>query len=473
MEDIFMDVVKTDAGYISGTVLDKPDKQIHVYRGIPYAAPPVGNFRWKPPQPVTPWTGIRECTAFSNQTPQPQGLNPFPCPTSEDCLYLNLLTPANKITDRYPVMVFMHGGGYTTGNGNGPGYNAVHLPQHGVVLVNVNMRLGVLGLMAHPELSKESPDGISGNYMFLDMIAALHWVKRNISAFGGDPENVTIFGQSGGGAKVACLMASPLARGLFHRAICESGTSGGFAPGTSLENLEAMGEKLFVKLGIDTNNYALEAARNLSWEKILAADEALAKDINNGGRMSHWDSAVDNWLLKDKPLNIIRAGKHNDVSIVTCANLGELMGPGIIKMPFLIPDYVNMLQGVKKAGNRGYACIFDHVPDGWKKEGCVSCHALELSYVFGEGVFDNVEDWSPIMVIAGPSGAKQSNPGITDEDRKVSRAMMSIWTQFARTGNPDIQGLVAWPTWEESTDRYLYITESPQVKSGFSRIGQK
>lgn len=222
-----MNPIKLDTGYISGTVAGQPGREVYVYRGIPYAAPPVGDLRWKPPQPEASWSGIRECTKFSIQAAQYPDVHASDkmkkLPSSEDCLYLNVMTPAKKATDKLPVMVWFHGGGTRYGNGNSPISNNLGLPRHGVVIVTINHRLGILGLFAHPLISQESPRGVSGNYLFLDLIASLEWVKRNIAAFGGDPDNVTIFGQSGGGLKVAALLASPLAGGLFHRAIVQSG----------------------------------------------------------------------------------------------------------------------------------------------------------------------------------------------------------------------------------------------------------
>ncbi|GAJ11312.1 unnamed protein product, partial [marine sediment metagenome] len=247
-------------------------------------APPVGDLRWKPPQPVTPWSETLQCTEFKPIAPQSTlgDLPPFPqlFPSSEDCLHLNVLTPAKKTTDKLPVMVWMHGGGYQLGSASDPLGNTPRLPQHGVVLVNVNMRLNAIGLLSHPLLSRESPKGVSGNYMLWDMLAALQWVQKNIAAFGGDPENVTIFGESGGGAKVANLMASPLAKGLFHRAICESGTSVGlFMPGKPLKELEAMGERFFARLGVDKEKDPLAAARALPWERVVEADSALIREL--------------------------------------------------------------------------------------------------------------------------------------------------------------------------------------------------
>jgi para-nitrobenzyl esterase len=220
-----IDPVKIDTGYISGTLIGDVDNPVKAYRGIPYAAPPVGDLRWKPPQPASPWDEIRQCTEFSKACPQLSMSGFPPPPMSEDCLYLNVMTPAENRNESLPVMVWLHGGGYSSGSGNDAMTNLYRLPQQGIVLVNVTMRINTFGLLAHPLLTAESPDHSSGNYMFLDMIAALEWVQRNISQFGGNPGNVAIFGESGGGAKVSTLMASPLAKGLFHRAICESGTA--------------------------------------------------------------------------------------------------------------------------------------------------------------------------------------------------------------------------------------------------------
>ena len=469
-----MELVKIDTGYISGTVLGEPDKEVHIYRGIPYAAPPLGDLRWKPPQPASPWSGIRECTAFSKIAPQATIpiLPPEILPSSEDCLYLNVLTPAKNTTDKLPVMVWMHGGGYMMGSANDLLYNTPRLPQYGVVVVTVNTRLNTIGLLAHPLLSKESPDGVSGNYMFLDIIAALKWVEKNIAAFGGNPKNVTIFGESGGGAKVACLMASPLAKGLFHQAICESGTSvGEFSPGAPLKDLEAMGEKFFAKLGVDKKKDPLGAARALPWEKIMETDQALTKKLDIVTGTGLWEAGVDGWFLPDTPSNIFQAGKVNVVPLIVCANLGELTGPGTLVFPFLIPAYRDMLSSVSKAGVKGYACIFGHVPAGWRNEGCVSTHAMELTYVFGD--WDNTTGWWPITyLLTAQSGVKSPDPGLTAVDRKVSEAMMAMWAQFAKTGNPSVEGLVTWPAWEPATDQYLYIVEPLQVKPGFSQVAQ-
>jgi para-nitrobenzyl esterase len=465
-----MNPVKIDTGYISGTIIGDAGKEVRIYRGIPYAAPPVGDIRWKPPQPAAPWQGIRECTAFGKSSPQsttPVDLSDMP--QSEDCLYLNVLSPANKSSEKLPVMVWLHGGGYTMGSGSNPVYNLSRLPQNGVVLITINMRLGTMGLLAHPLLSRESSKGISGNYLFLDMIAALEWVQRNIAVFGGDSKNVTIFGESGGGAKVSCLMASPLAKGLFHKGIFESGASGGFSPGVSVKKLEETGEKFFTKLGVAKDADPLKAARALPAAKILEAEAALSTELK---AEDLWDSAIDGQFLTDLPANIFREGKQNPAPVITSANLGELIGPGMILMPYIVQDYVNILNGVNKSGQKGYACIFNQVPSKWKQEGCVAFHALELGYVFGN--YDNATIWWPTAnFLAKQSGAKTPDPGLTDADKKVSESMMAMWAQFARAGNPNVQGPIAWPAYEASADQYLYIAEPLLVKSGYSRVAQK
>jgi para-nitrobenzyl esterase len=364
-------------------------------------------------------------------------------------------------------MVWFHGGGLRYGTGNWSLYNGLGLPLHGVVLVTVNTRLGVLGLMAHPLLSQESPIGVSGNYLFLDMIAALQWVKRNIAAFGGDPNNVTIFGESGGGVKVVSLMASPLAKGLFHGAICESGGSNVLP--ASMRDLEVFGEKLFAKLGVDEEAEPLVAARALSWEKIIEVDQAM--NVEMGPEfvfMGPWNVSVDGWFMPDTPPSIFKAGKQNAVPFIVVANLGELTGPGFVTHPQMVLGYINLLSGASKAKVKGYAGIFDQVPSNWRQEGGVSSHAMEMHFVFG--ALDDSDAWSTLFPLYTSAGAKSPAPLITDADRRVSEAMMAMWSQFAKKGDPSVEGLVAWPAYEEATDQYLYIAEPLQVKSGFSQV---
>ena len=460
-----MEKLKIDTGYISGTVAGEAGNEVRVYRGIPYAAPPVGELRWQAPQPPASWTGVRDCTQFSLTAPQNPAFGGMAAGASEDCLYLNVLTPAKTADDKLPVMVWMHGGMYSIGSGNDPLANNFRLPQQGVVLVTVNMRLDVMGLMAHPLLSAESPEGISGNYMFLDMIAALKWVQRNIAVFGGDLSNVTIFGESGGGAKVSTLMVSPLAKGLFHKAICESGTATATTwwTGRPLQDLENLGEKIFEKLGVDT----LEAARTLPYEKFYQANTQVARETGNIWGIV--DAAVDSWFLPDTPLNIFREGNMNAVPLICCANQGELM----TMFPMLVPGYVEMFKGLAIADVNEYACIFDQVPEQWRKEGLASApHGLELLYIFGD--WDNTTGWWAMtygMMSMMGTPLKSQNPGLTDTDKFISESMMRMWVQFALTGNPSIKGLIDWPVYSTASDQYLHIDKTLEIKSGFSLIG--
>jgi para-nitrobenzyl esterase len=467
------DPLMIDTGYISGTLIGDIDNPIRAYRGIPYAAPPVGDLRWKPPQPAASWDEIRPCTEFSKSPPQEEipGFPESP-PQSEDCLYLNVMTPAKTVGEALPVMVWLHGGGYSSGSGNDLLSNLHRLPQQGVVVVTVTMRLNSIGLLAHPLLTAESPHHSSGNYMFLDMIAALKWVKRNISVFGGDPDNVTIFGESGGGSKVSTLMASPLAKGLFHRAICESGTSiGGFLNGKALEETEGLGVKLFAKLGVDGSDDPLKAARALPFEKILEAREAMMKELQGDRRsIGLDDSAIDGWFLPKSPTELFKSGEYNAVPLITIANLGEIIGPGGFLLPQLIPAYVEMMEYQNRIGVKGYAAIFDQVPSKWRAEGAVSTHAMEVLYVFGD--YDNRTGWWPFMhSLAKESGAKDPNdPGLTEADRKVSEAMMKMWSQFARTGDPNVEGINQWPAYHKEDDQYMYFADPLEIRTGFSKI---
>jgi para-nitrobenzyl esterase len=469
-----MQIVRTDKGYISGTLIGESGKEVSIFRGIPYAAPPVGNLRWKPPQPAVPWEGIRECTQFSAISPQTNmpGMSSG-LPLSEDCLYLNVVTPVRRPDEKLPVMVWMHGGGYSMGCGNDRIWNNYRLPQYGVVVVTLNHRLGPIGLFAHPALSEESPKGVSGNYLFLDLIASLQWVRDNIASFGGDPGNVTIFGESGGGAKVSIMMSSPLAKGLFHRAICESGTALAIMQGKSLAEVENSGKRLFEKLGVDSTVDPLGQARAIPFTQIIEASQAMEMTRTPTSRPTFvWDTAVDGWMLPESPDHTFKSGSCNAVPLIVSANLGELIGPGPLVMPYIIPAYIEMLESVKKQGYNGYACIFDQVPAVWRNEGCVSIHSIELPYVFGD--WDNSTGWwTSVYMLAQQVGAKTANPSLDAIDKDVSEAMMGLWASFAKTGRPQVQGVPEWPEYSENTDQYLNICDLCEVRTGFSKIAEQ
>ena len=270
----------TAAGVLEGTV--SPDGKVLSFKGIPYAAPPIGPLRWKAPQPVAPWTGVRKASDFSPRCMQPS-VDPnmvFTDPgPSEDCLYLNLWLPVAPPNGKLPVMVWIHGGGFVAGAASEPRQDAAELSKKGVLIVTVNYRLGVFGFFTHPDLDKESGHKSSGNYGLLDQVAALQWVKANIAAFGGDPDSVTIFGGTAGSFSVSALMASPLAQGLFQRAIGESGAFFGdtFTLQSHAHAEKADGEFARASLGVTD----LAALRAKSAEDILAAaaKEAQARFI--------------------------------------------------------------------------------------------------------------------------------------------------------------------------------------------------
>ncbi len=301
--------VKVEGGSVQGTNEDG----LTVYRGIPFAAPPVGELRWRAPQPVVPWEGIRETVKFA---PGPiQGGNP-PSGKSEDCLYLNVWTPAKSAKDRIPVLVWIYGGGFSAGATSERNYSGEHLAKKGVVFVSIAYRVGQLGFLAHPELSAENPNHVSGNYGLLDQIAGLQWVKKNIAAFGGDPKKVTIFGESAGGISVSMLCASPLAKGLFNGAISESGGSFGpprptTSPGENMKLL-ADAERSGVAYAQSAGVSSIAELRKLSPDKLPA-----------GRGMGMTWPIVDGWVIPDDQYKLYSAGKYNDTPIMVGYNSDE------------------------------------------------------------------------------------------------------------------------------------------------------
>jgi len=290
--------VQTEHGNISG-LLAGEDPVVTIYKGIPYAAPPVDQLRWKPPQAVKAWKGVRKMEKFGNTCLQTKGWASNKG-MKEDCLYLNVWTPAKSQDERLPVMFWIHGGGFTQGSGN---LNGIPLAERGVVLVSINYRLGPLGFFAHPLLSKESEKGVSGNYGILDMVQALKWVQTNIGQFGGDEDNVTIFGESAGGAAVYILCSSDLTKGLFHKAIAESPwvTDESIAPLTrpayDKEAVETTGKRIAKKL-LGDSEVTLAKLRSID-------SKELVKKTEKGFRLP---AAVEGYVLKDNPANLFEKG---------------------------------------------------------------------------------------------------------------------------------------------------------------------
>ena len=303
--------VKVTGGVIQGEVLE----DMTVYKGIPFAAPPVGDFRWKAPQPVVAWSGVRECKEFGPNPMQGNGEN-----CSEDCLYLNVWTPAKKAKEKLPVMVWIYGGGFAGGATSY--YDGALLAKKGVVVVSVAYRVGKLGFLSLPELSAEDPNGVSGNYGLLDQIAGLQWVKDNIAKFGGNPGNVTIFGESAGGISVSMLCASPLAKGLFQRAISQSG--GSFGP-TNPQSYP----------GENMQTLAVAQEANANWAKTAFGDDytleqlraAEAKAVMGGfGGSGGWP-VTDGYVIPDDQYKLYEAGKYNDVDVLIGYNSDDSASP--------------------------------------------------------------------------------------------------------------------------------------------------
>jgi para-nitrobenzyl esterase len=307
--------IKVEGGLVEGTA----EEGITVYKGIPFAAPPTGNLRWRPPQPAKSWDGVFKADKYAPACPQIQFDIPiFPkVETSEDCLYLNVWTPAQSPAENLPVMVWIYGGGFAMGSTSMPLYSGEQLAKMGVIVVSVAYRVGPLGFLAHPELTAESPQKVSGNYGLLDQIAGLQWVQRNIKAFGGDPGRVTIFGESAGGVSVSMLAASPLAKGLFHRAICESG--GSFSPVRKEKEIGSMqllagAESAGVEFAQRMGANSLAELRQISPEKWLKDPAA---------QMGGCWPVVDGYVIVDDQYKLYEAGKYNDVPVLIGTNSDE------------------------------------------------------------------------------------------------------------------------------------------------------
>ncbi|HEX5084247.1 MAG TPA: carboxylesterase family protein, partial [Blastocatellia bacterium] len=300
------DTVRVEGGLLEG--VPSSGSSVHVFKGIPYAAPPVGDLRWRPPQPPAKWEGVRKADEFSDSCAQnlARSRNPWTAEfmsqsqAGEDCLCLNVWTAAKTGGERRPVFVWIHGGAFTEGSGEVAVYDGAELAKKGLVVVTINYRLGVFGFLAHPELTKESSRNASGNYGLLDVVAALEWTHKNIAAFGGDPRRVTVAGQSAGAFAVHALMASPLAKGLFHRAIAQSGS------GLGRRNRDlAEAEKDGVKFAESKGAHSIHELRAMS-----------ARDLTMGGGM-RFGPVVDGWFLPADVEAIFAQGKQNDATILT------------------------------------------------------------------------------------------------------------------------------------------------------------
>lgn len=452
-----------------------------VFKGIPFAAPPVGELRWREPNPVKPWTGVRDATRFGSRCMQ-SGNN-----VSEDCLYLNVWTPEWPAKSRRPVMLWIHGGGNFAGSSGDAVFDGEKLAEHGVVLVSANYRLGVFGFFAHPELTAESTHHASGNYGLMDQIAALKWVQENIARFGGDPRNVTIFGESAGALDINVLMTSPLTKGLFARLIGESGPV--VAPPSLAE-----GEKKGHSVAASLHANSLNALRALP-----AADlqKATGQGLSFLGPLL--GVVVDGWVLPSPPYGVFEKGQEHHVGLLLGTNARELMKPffptpglrdGITAQFGPLAERALHVYGIDKesaapapdpvygdamaqwatdgqfrcgtvaelvwhshAGNTSYQFQFSRVPAG--RESVGAAHGSELPYVFG-------------TLSIGPRGPNPIHYDTTDET--VSGQMQQYWTNFAKSGNPNGGTLPRWPKFDPTARAYMDLTAAgPVAREGLRR----
>lgn len=423
-------VVQTTHGALRGY---GPTDSTWQWLGIPYAKPPVGNLRWRPPQALEPWVGVREATAWGNQAPQSSAYRTYldgRGNISEDCLTLNITAPRDAVN--LPVMVWFHGGGFGILTANTPLYNnPTGLPSKGVVQVSVNHRLGPFGYLSHPLLAEDSGYGGSNNYGQMDLVVALEWIRDNIANFGGDPTNVTIFGQSGGGGKVVTLMASTMGVGLFHKAICMAGQ---YVPDPvttaemSIAAAEAIGQALFDRISVTT----VSEARNVPWTDIIQAD------IDHGINYGVYKPTVDYFYLSKTMYDTIVDGQPSDVPFMSGAtnNDNAHLITGLIQsMPFRAA-HVSANQYVYKF-SRGAATIV---------------HGAELQYLF---------NYPSHLYTPGQA------EWWTDEDRNVSDNMMTMWSNFAKTGNPSISGFI-WTAYTTGNDTYVLIDAPLETRTSLA-----
>jgi para-nitrobenzyl esterase len=480
-----------DTGMLGNSLESSPG--IRAFRGIPFAAPPIGALRWRAPQPAAEWTGVRDASRFGNVCIQPAGptegpgarLNiavlPDSPPRSEDCLYLNVWTGAQNAGERRPVMVYVFGGAFTEGAGSVPLYDGDALARKGVVVVTMNYRLGAFGFFAHPALTAESPHAASGNYGLMDMLAALRWVQRNIAAFGGDPANVTIFGQSAGAMAIASLVASPEAQGLMQRAISQSGTWLGLGPVAAMRT-RAQAE------GAGVTAAAAAGASTAAALRALSPDEVTAK-LRGAGMI------VDGWVIPEDPSTTYADGRQNAVDVLVGSNKDEAFfvsastvqqfeeqararwgaltekflalyphatddearasateasNDGTFWVARLYADYQ------VRRGNQAYLYFFaQNPPASAGRPAFPAAHAAELPYVF-----DNLGELRLFPDGSDPALAAASAP-----DAQVADRMSSYWTNFARTGDPNGPGLPVWQAHAVgASERALVIDAEPGLE---------
>ncbi len=469
--------VKVEGGLVEGIAADS----LTVYKGIPFAGAPVGDMRWRPPQPAPKWEGVRKADQFAPGCVQSIG-DPPPSGTSEDCLHLNIWTPAKSPKDRVPVLVWIYGGGFNGGATSIPVYSGEKLSRRGVVLVSIAYRVGILGFFAHPELSAESSHHVSGTYGLLDMIAGLQWIQRNIAAFGGDPKRVTIFGESAGGIAVSMLCASPLAEGLFTGAISQSGGSFGPtghvpSPGENMRPL-ADAEISGVELARAAGAATLRDLRALPAGKLI--------EVGRSQRGMAWP-IVDGWVIPDDQYRLYVAGRFNDAAILLGYNSDEGLSFSHDKTP---NDYI---AGVRKRYGpfadrllEAYPVAADSVPKTARdlaRDSAFGWHTwvwARLQSQHGKGkayyyYFDQHPEYpagSPQAGHGSPHGAEvayvfehlyDTHRPATPADERISDAMAAYWTNFAKHLDPNGKGLPEWPAFSDRAPVVMYFAGTPHT----------
>ncbi|MFY0689780.1 MAG: carboxylesterase family protein [Cyclobacteriaceae bacterium] len=491
-------IVQISDGKIQGISED----DVSVFKGIPYAAPPVGEFRWRPPQPVLSWDGIRDANAFGPNCAQ-AGWGAAPGTisesSSEDCLCLNVWAPASESDQKRPVMVWIHGGSFVGGSGSGPGTFGAEFAKQGIVLVTINYRLGRLGHFAFPALSEEFPDEPKGSYAYMDQIAALKWIQENIGKFGGDPENVTIFGFSAGGVSVHSLMTIPSAKGLFHKAISHSGggrdgvltgrpivqdNSDSFYPVSA----ETIGINFARKLGIEgTNAAALTKLRALSVEEIVDGGQ---ESDGRGGPRTYSGPIVDGKLVVETAESAYKAGRQLSVPLMIGNNSAEI-GGGFVNSSSskeeLFALFGDLQEEAKTAydpdGNKEFPEVQARFNTDWvwgepARFSARSLNAVDQStYIF---LFSYVAPHMKERMKYGPGHGTDiayafNNLGIggwgppppppTPEEKEVARLMNSYWVNFAKTGNPNGKGLPKWKAYDQKKETILDIQPNGEAVS--------
>ena len=466
--------VKVQGGLVSG--VPAKSKAITVFRGIPFAAPPVGDLRWKAPKAAVAWQGTRTADKFSASCIQNivQERKPWTHEfmahgeISEDCLYLNVWTPAKSAQEKRPVFIYIHGGGNTEGSGSVAVYDGEGLAKKGLVVVTINYRLGVLGFLAHPELTKESDVKASGNYGLLDQIAAVRWVHDNIAAFGGDPARVTIAGQSAGASGVHNLTATPLAKGLFQRAIAESGSGVGAGPGNMRKLQDGEGDG--VKFAAAKNASSLAALRAMKWQDVVAPIPGA--DTGRGG--FRFGPIVDGYALPASVQEIFAQGKQNDVPELTGCNKdegGAVPHPDITDDDYqkaarqrfgdLADEFLKLYPGATDAqariaqneSSRDQARVSMYL---WAVNRAKTAKAKAFTYFWTHPIpGPDVEKYGAHHTSEVPyvlAALDMSDRPFTAADRKVEDTVSSYWANFATNGDPNGKGLPKWPAVSEKPE---------------------